>query len=291
VERAGDVIPHVVRVVKERRTGEEEEYQLPDTCPVCGGDVVRPEGDAIARCTNASCPAQLKRSILHFGSKAALDIDGLGEKLVDQLVDRGMVEDAADLFDLTVEGLKGLDRMAEKSSRNLVTAIEEGRENVTLRRLIYGLGIPHVGEAVAADLAAEFGSIDALSGADEERLSQMDEVGDIMASAIAEWFENEENQKLLQRLKDHGIDPKTEERGDRLEGVRLVITGSLGGMTREEAKQRVRRLGGRVTGSVSGETDYVVVGEDPGSNKLKDAEENDTPTIDEEEFLELIGEA
>ena len=290
VERAGDVIPHVVRVEKEKRSGEEKPYQLPEECPVCGGEVVKPEGDAIARCTNASCPAQLKQSITHFGSKGALDIDGLGEKIVDQMVERGMVEDVADLFELTTDELENLDRMAEKSARNLVDAIEGGRENVTLPRLIYGLGIPHVGEAVAGDLAAEFGSIDALAEADEERLCEIDEVGDIMASAIAGWFANEKNQRLLRRLKEHGLDPKMEERGDRLEGKKLVITGTLDSMTRDEAKEAVRRLGGRATSSVSGETDYLVAGANPGSNKMEDAEENDTPIIDEEKFLELIGE-
>ncbi len=290
VERAGDVIPHVLKVEKEKRTGDEEKYHLPDSCPVCDGDVVRPTGDAIARCVNASCPAQLKQSLTHFGSKGALDIDGLGDKLVDQLVEKDLARDVADLFELTADEISQLDRMAEKSANNLIDAIEKGRQEVTLSRLIYGLGIPHVGEAVAADLAMHFGSIDALAEADEEELAAMDDVGDIMASAIARWFDNEENRHLIERLKEHGLDPKSEETGQRLEGQKLVITGSLNSMTRSEAKEAVRRQGGRVTGSVSGETDYVVAGDNPGSNKMEGAEEHETPVIDEERFLAFLGE-
>ncbi|MFW6457047.1 MAG: NAD-dependent DNA ligase LigA [Planctomycetota bacterium] len=288
VERAGDVIPHVLRVEEEKRSGNEEQYALPDSCPACGADVVRPDGEAIARCVNASCPAQLKQTITHFGSKGALDIDGLGEKLVDQLVEEGLAEDVADLFELSVDQISDLDRMGEKSARNLVNAIEEGRQNVTLSRLIFGLGIPHVGEAVAADLASHFGSIDALKVADEEDLAEMNDVGDIMASAIREWFGNEKNQRLIERLKQHGVDPQSEETGQRLQGQKLVITGSLDSMTRSEAKEVVRKQGGKVTGSVSGETDYVVAGDNPGSNKLNGAEEHGTPVIGEEELLELL---
>ncbi|MFO8006357.1 MAG: NAD-dependent DNA ligase LigA, partial [Candidatus Brocadiia bacterium] len=290
VERAGDVIPHVVRVIEDKRTGEEDEYHLPEECPVCGGQVSRAEGEAVTRCTNAACPAQRKESILHFGSKGALDIDGLGDKLVDQLVERGMVEDFADLFDLTVDELKGLDRMAEKSAQNLVDAIQAAGEDATLSRLVYGLGIPHVGSAMAADLAGRYGSIAELAEASEEDLLEMDGVGETVASAIRQWFDNEKNQRVIRRLKERGIDPGAEQRGDRLEGLTIVITGRLESMSREEAQEAVRRQGGDPTGSVSGNTDYLVVGEDPGSSKLEDAEEHGTTQIGEDEFLDLLGE-
>lgn len=289
VERAGDVIPHVVRVVKDKRSGKEAEYHLPKTCPACGGPVSRPEGEAIARCTNASCPAQIKEGIQHFGSKQALDIDGLGEKIVDQLVEKKIVEDLGDLFDLSVEDVEGLERMAARSARNLVEAIDEARKNVTLPRLIYGLGIRHVGRAVAGDLARAFRSLDDLAGADADDLVQLDGMGETMASAVADWFNNERNRKLVGKLKRHGIDPKAKGAGSRLEGVKIVITGQLESMSRDEAKEAVRMQGGQATGSVSGETDYLVVGEKPGASKTRAAEEHGTKTIDEGEFRELIG--
>ena len=289
-ERAGDVIPHVVEVVTDARTGDEEEYQLPDTCPVCGGDVSRPEGEAVARCTNAACPAQVKEGIRHFGSQEALDVDGLGEKVVDQLVDRGMVEDFADLFDLTVDQVKELDRMAEKSAHNLVTALQNAKEEATLARVIYGLGIPHVGRSVAGDLALEFGSLQALAQASQDDLEAMEDMGETMASAIRQWFDNQDNQRLLERLRDRGLDPREEERGDRLDSLTLVLTGSLESFTRDEAQDAIRRQGGHPTSSVSSNTDYLVVGSEPGDTKLEDAREHDVETLDEEEFLELLGE-
>ncbi|MFO7897675.1 MAG: NAD-dependent DNA ligase LigA, partial [Planctomycetota bacterium] len=174
VERAGDVIPHVVRVIEDKRTGDERPYHLPDTCPVCGGEARKPEGEAVTRCTNASCPAQLKARIIHFASRQALDIDGLGDKLAEQFVDEDVIDDLADLFDLDAADLTGLERMAETSARNLVDAIRESKESATLPRLIFGLGIPHVGRSVAADLARAFGSIDELAGADVDRLVKLD---------------------------------------------------------------------------------------------------------------------
>ncbi|MFW6107371.1 MAG: NAD-dependent DNA ligase LigA [bacterium] len=289
VERAGDVIPHVVRVVKDKRTGEEQTYRLPEQCPACGGEVARPEGEAIARCTNASCPAQLKQGITHFGSKHALDIDGLGEKLVDQLVEKGLVEDLADLFELSTDRLAALERMGEKSAQNLVDALQKAKDKVTLPRLIYGLGIPHVGRAVASDLALAFGSLDDLAQADEEELVEMEGMGRTMASAIAQWFRNEKNQKLLQRLKKHGLDPKSKKKSSRLEGTTIVVTGALDSMSREEAQEAIRLAGGQASSSVSSKTDYLVVGANPGRSKTRDAEEHGIKTIAEEEFLELLG--
>ncbi len=290
VERAGDVIPHVVRVITEKRTGKEKKYRLPDTCPACGGNVRRPEGEAEARCLNARCPAQLKQRIIHFGGKEALDIEGLGEKTVDQMVERDLVEDIADLYDLTVDDVKHLDRMGSKSSKNLVDAIQESKDRASLADLFFGLGIPHVGRATADDLALEFGSPDRLADADEDDLLEMEGMGRTMASAIAQWFREKRNRDLIDRLKKIGLDPKEEKRGDRLEGKTVVITGSLDSMSRDEAKKAVRREGGNASSSVSGNTDYLVVGSDPGETKQEDAREHGVETIDEKRFLELIGE-
>jgi DNA ligase (NAD+) len=289
VERAGDVIPHVVEVVKEKRNGREKRFRLPETCPSCGGPVERDADEAVARCHNANCPAQLRESILHLAASDALDIDGLGEKVVEQLIDRGLVEDVADIFELEVDDLKDLDRMAEKSARNLVEAIDGCRQKATLQRTIYALGIPHVGEALAGDLAAHFGSLDELLDADKEELLAAGELGDTIAAAIRNWTQNPRNRKLVRKLQEHGVDPRAERTGSRLEGQTIVITGELDSMTREEAKQAVRRQGGRASGSVSSHTDALVVGSDPGSTKLADAEEHNVPTIDEEEFLKKLG--
>ena len=289
VERAGDVIPHVLHVVKDARDGSEERYRLPDTCPVCGGEVRKTEGEAIARCTNASCPAQLEQGVQHFGSTEALDIDGLGEKVASQLVERDLVEDVADLFDLGVDDLEPLDRMASKSAQNLVDAIQHVKDDVTLTRLIYGLGIPHVGRSVAGDLAQAFGSLDALADASEDEIEALPGFGRTMASAIRQWFENQRNRKLVRRLQERGIDPREEGGSDRLNGVTIVLTGSLESFTRDEAHDAIRRQGGDPSGSVSSETDYLVVGSDPGDTKLADAEENDVERIDEKAFLELLG--
>jgi DNA ligase (NAD+) len=291
VERAGDVIPHVVEVVTSKRNGREKRYHLPDKCPSCGQEVSRPEGEAITRCTNTTCPAQLTESLMHFGSKPALDIDGLGEKLAEQLVGREMVASPADLFELSAEELTRLERMARKSAENLVEAIETARrDHATLPRVIFALGIPHVGRAMADDLAIEFGSIDRLAQADRDRLMQMDGMGATVADAIAQWFDNDDNQKLVDRLKDHGIDPKIERKGDRLAGKTLVVTGTLESMDRSQAKQAIRLQGGKAASSVSGHTDYLVVGADPGRSKTADAEEHNVKTIDEAEFLKLVGE-
>jgi len=288
VERAGDVIPHVVRVMEDKRNGSEKKYTLPEACPVCGGKVSRPEGEAVARCVNASCPAQLKQRVIHFGSKEALDIDGLGEKTVDQLVDRGMVEDLADLFDLDVEQVASLDRMAGKSAQNLVDAIAKSKESATLPRLVYGLGIPHVGRAAAEDLARAFGSMGRLATAGTADLEGVPGMGRTMAEAIADWFSSEKNRRLLKRLERKGLSPEVEDRGDRLQGLTIVITGELEAMTREEAEEAVRAQGGNPASSVSGNTDYLVVGADPGRSKQEGAAEHDTPILDESGFLRLL---
>ncbi len=291
VERAGDVIPHVVKVIEDKRPKGAKTYHLPETCPVCGGEVVKPEGEAVTRCTNASCPAQVKESILHWGSKQALDIDGLGEKLVDQLVETDLVGDVADLYDLQADAVADLDRMAEKSATNLVEAIEASKDRATLPRVVYGLGIRHVGRATADVLAARFGSLDDLAGADEDALLAVEDVGPEVAGSIADWFENEKNQALLKKLKDHGIDPKMEwpKGGGRLEGLTIVVTGELQAMTRDEVQELIRTEGGKAASSVSAKTDYLVLGESPGASKTRDAEKHGTETLDEAAFLKMVG--
>jgi DNA ligase (NAD+) len=289
IERAGDVIPHVVQVIRNKRSGHETKYRLPRMCPACGGKVSRPEIEAVTRCTNAACPARLKQSVQHFGAKQALDIDGLGEKLVEQLVESGKVESPADLFELTVDDVASLDRMAEKSAKDLVGDIDQARKDATLPRLIFALGIPHVGRAVAGDLARKYGSLDALAGADEDQLMQAEGMGRALASAIRQWFDNERNQELLDRLKGHGLDPKARRKGGKLKGKTFVLTGELDSMTRDEAQEAVRDQGGRAASSVSGKTEYLVVGGDPGDTKLSGAEDHDVEQIDEKRFRELLG--
>jgi len=290
VERAGDVIPHVVQVVTEKRPRGTKPYHLPGKCPVCGEAVVKPEGEAITRCTSASCPAQLKEHIKHFGSKQALNIDGLGDKIVDQLVDRGLVKDVADLYDLTAEQVAGLERMAEKSAANLVEAIA-GSRGTSLPRVLFGLGIRHVGRALAETLAGEFGSLETLAKADTERLLEAPDVGPEVAASIVEWFANAANRALVEKLRKHGIDPRRKKPtgGGPLAGKTVVITGELAGMTREEAQEAVRRAGGKAAGSVSKNTDYLVAGAKPGSAKMRAAEKHGTKILDEEAFLKLLG--
>ncbi|HUS45729.1 MAG TPA: NAD-dependent DNA ligase LigA [Phycisphaerae bacterium] len=301
VERAGDVIPHVVQVVKKKRRAGAKKYHLPTKCPVCGSKTVKPEGEAITRCTSASCPAQLKEHIKHFGSKQALDIDGLGDKVVDQLVECGLVNDLADLFELQADEVAGLDRMAEKSASNLIEAAEKSK-GASLPRVLYGLGIRHVGRALAETLAAAFGSLDALAKADEERLLEVEDVGPEVARSVVEWFGNKQNRHLVEKLKQHGIRPKMKARVSEgpgapgwraakgpLSGKTVVVTGELESMTRDEAQEAIRLAGGKATGSVSKNTDFVVVGSNPGVTKVRAAEKHGIKTLDEEAFLKLIG--
>ncbi|MGB2614431.1 MAG: NAD-dependent DNA ligase LigA, partial [Phycisphaerae bacterium] len=291
VERAGDVIPHVVQVVVDKRPRGAKRYHLPKKCPVCGEVVVKPEGEAITRCASASCPAQLKEHVKHFGSKQALNIDGLGDKVVAQLVDGGLVKDVADLYDLGVEPLADLDRMGEKSATNLVEAIA-GSRKASLPRVLFGLGIRHVGRALAETLAAEFGSLEALAEADTERLLAVPDVGPEVAASVVEWFANAANRALVEKLREHGIDPKMKKvpgGGGRLAGKTVVVTGELESMTREEAQEAVRREGGKAAGSVSKNTDYLVAGAKPGSMKMRAAEKHGTEILDETAFVRLVG--
>jgi DNA ligase (NAD+) len=288
VERAGDVIPHVVKVIQERRTGRTKKYRLPRRCPACESEITHVQKEVAARCPNTSCPARLREAILHFASTEGMDIRGLGEKLAEQLVGKGLVKNLADICDLRLQDFKGLLRLGDKSARNIVRSIERSKQNAKLDRLIYALGLPHVGRALAADLAARFSSIDRLARADQEML-QAAGIGAVASSAIEEWFANHENKELIRRLKRAGVNPRLKRRGGRLEGKTLVFTGELDDMTREQAREAVVERGGRVAESVSRKTDFLVVGSRPGGTKAAGARRYGTKTISEAEFLRLVG--
>lgn len=291
VRRAGDVIPEVVKVVLERRPPDSRLFQMPLKCPVCGSEVVRNEGEAVARCSGSLyCPAQRKEAIKHFASRRALDIEGLGEKLVDQLVAQDLIKDVADLYSLTVEQVAALERKGQKSAANLIKAIEHSKRT-TLPRFLYGLGIREVGEVTAHALASEFGSLEALQATGEERLQQVSDIGPAVAAQVAAFFRQPYNRQVIHRLRASGIQwlaPK-QKTGTPLSlaDKTFVLTGTLKGMTREQAKERLQALGGKVSGSVSSRTDYVIVGAQPGS-KLAQAERLGIALLDEVAFQQLL---
>ncbi len=289
IQRAGDVIPEVVQVITDKRTGDEREFVMPSECPICGGDVERPEGEAVARCVNIACPAQIKERIGHFASRGALDIEGLGPAQIDQLVECELIRDPADLYRLSKDQILTLERMGEKSAQNTYDAIQ-GSKSPTLARLIYGLGIRHVGEHVAQVLADHFGSIETLADASEEQLSQVSEVGPVIADSISAFFGEPENREVLGKLRDAGISPEVTTPVETRAGVAgktFVFTGALERFKREDAEETVRRLGGRATSSVSKKTDFVVAGEDAGS-KLQKARDLGVAVLTEQEFEEMI---
>jgi DNA ligase (NAD+) len=290
VRRAGDVIPEVARVVKDRRPRRTRRFYLPDRCPVCGSEVIRIEGESAVRCSGGLyCPAQRKQAVRHFASRRAMDIEGLGEKLVEQLVDAGLVRSILDIYALTEEQVAALDRMGKKSAANLVAAIERSRDT-TLARFLYALGIRDVGEATALALATHFGDMDSLRAADEERLQEVPDVGPVVARQITSFFAETHNQEVLDGLvkllrwptEDHGHAAEAP-----LAGKRFVITGTLDAMPRNEAKRRLQALGAKVSGSVSRNTDYLVAGANPGSKRSK-AEQLGVSILDEDDFLKLI---
>ena len=289
VARAGDVIPEVVAVLKEKRTGREKKFHIPDKCPVCGSDVVK--DGAFYRCTGGlSCPAQLKRAITHFASKGAMDIEGLGGKTVDMMVDTGLIKGVSDLYFIKKEDLLKLPRFAEKSADNLLNAIEESK-NRSLARFIYALGIPNVGEHVARLLAKKFGSLENLMNASREDLLSIYEIGPEIAENVVAFFREKHNLKEIERMRQAGVRATTaveeKEEGGPLHGKTFVFTGALQNFSRDEAKAIVEELGGRASSSVSKSTDYVVVGKNPGS-KYEKAKKLEVKIITEEEFMEMI---
>jgi DNA ligase (NAD+) len=291
IEKSGEIIPKVLKVVESRRTGAEKRFRMPKTCPVCGGVISRPEGEVVARCVAADCTAQLKARLLHFASRRAMRIEGLGEALADQFVQTKLVSDVADLYVLTLEQVAGLERMAEKSASNLLAQIEasKGRD---LPQLVYGLGIRHVGERTAAILARAFRSLDRLGAASIEALDEIPEIGLTVAESVHDWFADEGNRALCERLRAAGI--RTElaagavaTTDEAFVGKQFVLTGRLETMTRDEARALIEGRGGRVTSSVSKKTDYVVAGAEAGS-KLDKARELKLNVIDEQALRALL---
>jgi DNA ligase (NAD+) len=293
VERAGDVIPQVVRVLVEHRPADSVPFVMPTHCPVCDTAVYRPVGEAVARCPNAACPAQLKERLLHYGSRRAMDIDGFGTAVVEQLVNRGLVHDFADLYHLDVPTLAGLARLAEKSASNLVAAIDRSRER-GLARLLFGLGIRHAGERVAAILAARYRTIDALAQAPAEELAEINDIGPVIAESVQQFFAQEENLRTIERLRAAGVrldapapDGDASAMAQTLQGKVFVLTGTLPTLTRNQARDLITAAGGRVTSSVTRKTDYVVAGQDAGS-KYQQAERLNVPILDEADLHQLL---
>ncbi|MBM7854272.1 DNA ligase (NAD+) [Desulfohalotomaculum tongense] len=290
IHKAGDVIPEVVEVLTEKRTGRERDFIYPEKCPECGTKVVREEGEAAVRCPNPYCPARTREGIFHFVSRAAMDIDGLGPAVITQLLRAGLIHDAGDLYSLKFDDLIKLERIGEKSARNLLNAIADSKQR-PLGQLIFALGIRHVGQTAAKKLAKHFGSLEKLALATEEELVAVPEVGPKMAESIVRWFNRENNIKLLKKLISAGVNTKNVETkkavNNSLAGKSFVLTGTLKNYTRKEAKEVIEERGGRVVSSVSKKTDYVLAGENPGS-KLEKAQQLGVEVIDEEKFKELL---
>ena len=288
VQRAGDVIPEVITIVASKRSGNEQRFAMPLQCPECGADVVKLKGEAVYRCLGLSCPAQLKESIKHFASKGAMDIDGLGDKLVDQLVSSGLVTDVADLYFLTVTDLEPLERMAATSAHNLIAAIEKSKSS-GLEKLVYALGIRHVGAHTAQVLVNNLGSMENILHADEHALLTVRDVGPEVARSIIEFCKQEANLTTISRLKKAGVSytPRERKMTEDLNGITFVFTGALKRFTREEAKRIVEERGGKVSSSISGKTGYLVAGESPGS-KVEKAREHGVAVISENEFNKLV---
>ena len=290
VERGGDVIPKVTRVIEDKdHPRGHKSFHMPERCPVCGGHVVRTEGEADHRCVNANCPAKLRETILHFASRGVMNIDGLGDALVTQLTDRKLVKNVADIYKLTKENLLSLERMGDKSAQNVLDEITNSKK-LPLERVIYGLGIRMVGERTAQFLAEHFGSMDALMNAGEEELQEVNEVGPRIAESIVEFFQEPKNRALVEQLQHLGLrlTGTSKQRGTKLAGKTFVLTGTLPHLTRDEAKKMIEDAGGRVSGSVSKKTDFVVAGDDAGS-KLDKAKELGVRVIGEKEMQELLG--
>jgi DNA ligase (NAD+) len=297
IEKGGDVIPKVVKVLHQRREEDLPVFVMPTACPVCGGRIFRPEGEAVSRCVSTDCPAMLKGSIRHFAQRRAMDIEGLGEALVNQLVDKGMVSQVPDIYHLGEDELAALERMGEKSARNLLDEMERSKTH-PLRRLLYGLGIRYVGERTARLLAEHFGTMADLMAADRDTLVEVDEVGDVIAESVTVFFQEPSNRAMIRRLEEAGLNmaetpaagPSVAEpsAAESFRGKTFVLTGTLAAMTRDEAAALIDSLGGRVTSAVSGRTDFVVAGADPGS-KLEKARSLGVTVLDEDRFLRMAG--
>jgi len=289
VERGGDVIPKVTSVVddKDHPRGHKS-FHMPEKCPVCGGNIARTEGEVDYRCVNQKCPAKLRETILHFASRGVMNIDGMGDALVTQLTERGLVKDVADIYKLTKADLLSLERMGDKSAQNVLNEIDHSKQ-LPLERVIFGLGIRFVGERTAQFLAEHFGDLNSLMNAGEEELQQVEEVGPRIAKSIVEFFSEPKNRELVEELRAAGLTlrGKKKERGTKLAGKTFVLTGTLSSLTRDEAKKMIEDAGGKVTGSVSKKTDYVVAGAEAGS-KLDKAKELGVAVIDEEQMRELL---
>ncbi|MCK6583120.1 MAG: NAD-dependent DNA ligase LigA [Anaerolineales bacterium] len=291
VKRAGEVIPYVIGPVLDARTGKEKKYKPPAKCPACGQDVEHFEGEVAWYCVNAACPAQLVRNVEHFVSRGAMDIVGLGIKIVEQLIEAGLVKDVADLFTLNKKDLLELEGFAEKKAENLLGSIEQAKGQ-SLNRLIAALGIHGVGEVMAGDLARTYGNLSALSKATIDELQQIEGVGPNIAESIADWFSRSANQKLLRKLKAAGVDPQMKKDERKKEGaftgLTFVVTGTLPNFSRDDAKELIENNGGKVTDSVSKKTSYLVLGENPGS-KFEKAKSLGVKVIDEAELKRLAG--
>ena len=290
VERGGDVIPKVVKVIEDKdHPRGHRKFHMPEKCPVCGGLVVRAEGEADHRCVNANCPAKLRESVLHFASRGVMNIEGMGDALVNQLVDSGLVKSVADIYALNLEKLLTMERMGEKSAQNVLDEIADTRK-LPLERVIYGLGIRFVGERTAEFLAEHFGSLDAIMNASAEELQEVNEIGPRIAESMVEFFAEPKNRELIERLRKAGLQfkGKKKERGTKLAGKTFVLTGTLANYSRDQAKKMIEAAGGKVSGSVSKKTDYVVAGADAGS-KLDKASALGIKVIDEKEMLDLVG--
>ncbi len=288
LERSGDVIPKITEVLKQGET--RRPFFMPKVCPVCGGHVVREEGESASRCMNTNCPARLRESLLHFASRGVMDIDGMGDALVDQLLARGLVHNIADLYSLTEEQLLSLDRMGKKSASKILANIDASRKQ-PLSRVLNGLGIPFVGERTGQILASHFGSLDAIAAASSAELQEAEEIGPKVADAVRQFFAESRNRELLERLREAGLQftgTKALKKGGILQGKTFVLTGSLPTLKREEAKERIEAAGGKVVGSVSSKTHYLVAGEEAGS-KLEKAEKLNVPVLDEAGLLQLVG--
>jgi DNA ligase (NAD+) len=289
IERGGDVIPKVVKVIEAKRDGNVRAFRMPKKCPACNTEVIRLEGEAVSRCPNLSCPAKLRESLRHFASRKAMNIEGLGDKLVDQLLERGMIKDFVSIYELKKEELMELDRFGEKSAENLLKEIENSKSR-SLDQQLYALGIRFVGETVARVLTDHYASVDEIIAASAEELQNISGIGERIALSIADYFSVRENSKLIKRLEKHGLfKPQTTRKkvGTKLNGLTFVITGTLNNFSRDQAKAAIEQAGGKVTSSVSKKTDYLVCGDEPGS-KLENAKKLGVKVLDETRFIELL---